>query len=76
MDHIEDFPCAPSGRRAWHLRILEVSFAVIRVVGEGIIRYITDPIFNALWMPLLEKLNAILGHGYMQTCRSDEVLKR
>lgn len=67
MDHIEDLSARPFLGGVLGISILAVSFAVIRVVGEGIIRYITDPIFNALWMPLLEKLNAILGHGYMQS---------
>ncbi len=41
--------------------VLVLSFAGIRMVGETLIRYLLDPLFNTLWMPVLRALSAALG---------------
>ena len=41
--------------------VLITSFFVIRFIGEGLIRYITEPIFENLWAPLMMKLSVVLG---------------
>jgi len=43
------------------LLVLFASFWLIRLVGEGIISYITEPLFEWLWTPLLMKLSLALG---------------
>ncbi len=43
--------------------VLAAAFGGIRLVGEGIIRYVTDPFFELAWAPLLMKLSALLGGG-------------
>jgi ferrous iron transport protein B len=40
---------------------LAVSFFVIRFIGEGIINYIMDPIFNNLWAPVVQNLSQFFG---------------
>jgi ferrous iron transport protein B len=40
---------------------LAASFFVIRFIGEGLIGYVTEPIFEKLWAPLMMKLSGILG---------------
>jgi len=40
---------------------LAASFFVIRFIGEGLIGYVTEPLFENLWAPLMMKLSGILG---------------
>jgi len=41
--------------------VLFATFWFVRFVGEGIIGYVTDPLFEWLWTPLLVKLSLALG---------------
>ncbi len=41
--------------------ILAVSFYIIRFIGESIIGYIAEPIFDKLWTPVLMKISGLLG---------------
>ncbi len=41
--------------------VLVTSFFVIRFIGEGLITYVTDPIFENLWEPLVMKVSVALG---------------
>lgn len=43
--------------------ILYISFMVIRLIGEGLIGYVMDPIFDKLWLPVLEKLSVLINPG-------------
>ncbi len=43
--------------------IIFVSFMVIRFIGESLINYILDPLFNNYWAPVLLKLSSLLGSG-------------
>ena len=43
--------------------VLFATFWFARFVGEGIIDYIANPIFERLWMPLVMKLSLALGPG-------------
>jgi ferrous iron transport protein B len=45
------------------LLVLVATFWFIRFVGEGIIGYVADPLFEWLWTPLLVKLSLALGPG-------------
>ena len=60
-DVIEDVSNNPAGGAFIALLVLFATFWIIRFIGEGIISYITDPLFNWLWTPLLMKLSLILG---------------
>jgi ferrous iron transport protein B len=62
-DVLEDLSNHPVGGAAFALLVLAATFFVIRFIGEGIINYVTDPLFNWLWTPLLMKLGAVLGSG-------------
>ena len=42
---------------------LFVVFWIIRFVGEGLIRFIFDPIFQKIWAPMMMYLSRILGGG-------------
>jgi len=41
--------------------ILFACFEVIRVVGEGLIGYVFEPLFHRLWAPVMLKLSGLLG---------------
>ncbi|MDO9576235.1 MAG: ferrous iron transport protein B [bacterium] len=45
------------------LAVLAASFSIIRFIGESLIGYIFEPIFEGLWKPVMVKLSAILGSG-------------
>jgi ferrous iron transport protein B len=60
---LEDVSNHPAGGIAVALLVLAATFLIIRFVGEGIINYVTDPLFNWLWTPLLMKLSLALGSG-------------
>ncbi|TEU04307.1 MAG: ferrous iron transporter B [Dehalococcoidia bacterium] len=41
--------------------VLAASFFVIRFIGEGLIGYVMEPLFENLWAPLMMKLSVALG---------------
>ena len=60
---LEDVSSHPVGGAFVALLVLFATFWVIRFIGEGIIGYVTDPLFDWLWTPLLMKVNLALGSG-------------
>ena len=44
------------------LVVLFLVFSLIRVIGEGLIQFITDPFFETLWKPWMTSLSAQLSH--------------
>jgi ferrous iron transport protein B len=46
------------------IAILLISFMLIRFIGESLIGYVFDPIFN-LFTPLLANISGFLGQGFM-----------
>ena len=67
MDRIEDLSADPIVGGIIGIVVLGISFALIRVAGEGLIDYIFDPIFNNFWLPMLDKLNSVLGDGMIRS---------
>lgn len=43
--------------------VIYCAFRVIRFLGEGLIEYVFEPLFENLWLPLMMKLSLILGEG-------------
>jgi len=41
--------------------VLAGSFLAIRLVGESLISYVMDPLYNALWMPVAQAVSDSLG---------------
>lgn len=67
LDRIEDISAHPVIGVLLGFFVLALSFTLIRFVGEGLINYIFDPIFENLWLPFLEKLSGLFGDGYLRT---------
>lgn len=63
MDRLEDFSAHPFWGGLLGIFTLSLCFLLIRLIGEGIIARITDPFFENLYIPLLEKLSRLLGGG-------------
>jgi ferrous iron transport protein B len=42
--------------------VLFLSFVIIRLIGEGLIRFVFEPLFENLWMPILLKISPLLGN--------------
>ncbi len=45
------------------LLILFSAFKVIRFIGEGLIAYLFDPLFNNIYLPILTKLSSLLSNN-------------
>lgn len=58
---IEDMAINPVGGVAIAAAILLASFWIVRLVGEGLINLIFDPLFEKIWSPLLMKLSGIIS---------------
>ena len=41
--------------------VMYLAFKIIRFIGEGLIGYVGEPIFENLWAPLMLKLSSVLG---------------
>lgn len=63
MDIIENLSSQKFTGAIIGLLVLAFSFILVRVIGEGIINYVTDPIFDSLYRPLLVKIGDFLGEG-------------
>lgn len=63
VDRLQDLSLQPLTGIPIAAVVLTAAFLVIRFVGEGLIDYVFDPIFDSLWMPVLERLSAALGGG-------------
>ncbi len=62
-DVLEDVSDHPVGGVFIALVVLLATFWVIRLIGESIIGYVTEPLFEWLWTPLLMKVSLALGSG-------------
>jgi len=60
-ERLEDASVSPFSGGIIALAILAASFFVIRFIGEGLINYVLDPLFNTLWAPVVLKLSQLMG---------------
>ncbi|MEO0293318.1 MAG: ferrous iron transporter B [candidate division WOR-3 bacterium] len=58
---LEGLSIHPIGGLALGILILLFSFAVVRLIGESLINFVFEPIFENLWAPLLLKISKALG---------------
>jgi ferrous iron transport protein B len=60
-ENLEDASTHPVWGAIIALLILFATFWFVRFVGEGLINYVAEPLFDLLWTPLLMKLSHTLG---------------
>ncbi|MFP3879386.1 MAG: FeoB small GTPase domain-containing protein [Dehalococcoidia bacterium] len=62
-ESLEDITSHRVGGIVVALLALFATFWFVRFVGEGIIGYLGEPLFEGLWTPLLMKMSPLLGPG-------------
>ncbi|MFC2038575.1 FeoB small GTPase domain-containing protein [Chloroflexota bacterium] len=62
-ERLEDASVHPVAGILIALLIMAATFTVIRFIGEGLINYLLDPLFNTLWMPVLTWIGDFLGNS-------------
>lgn len=63
LDNLADLSLRPSTGIPLALVVAAACFTFIRLIGEGLIVYLLDPLFNLYWLPLMERLSAALVPG-------------
>jgi len=63
LERLADASIRPSTGIPIALGVVYIAFKLIRFIGEGLIGYVFEPIFEKLWAPLMMKLSPILGSG-------------
>lgn len=63
LDTLQDLSIKPSTGIPIAIAVLFLSFQIIRFIGEGLIAYVFEPLFQNFWAPLMLKLSSILGPG-------------
>jgi len=66
-DRIADLTIRPLTGIPIALGIIFCAFWFVRLIGENLINYILDPIFDNLYRPLLLQLSEWLGPGFLNT---------
>jgi len=62
-DRIEEWSVKPHSGLLFAAAIIFLSFELIRFIGEGLIGYLFEPLFENIYSPLLMKLSGLLGSG-------------
>lgn len=63
LDNLEDLSIKPLTGIPLSFLIIYITFHIIRFLGEGIIKYLVDPLFKNFWFPLVNKLSILLGEN-------------
>jgi ferrous iron transport protein B len=63
LERLQDLSIKPLTGLPIALGIIYCAFLGIRFIGEGLIGYIFEPLFEKLWLPLMMKLSVFLGEG-------------
>jgi len=63
LEHLQDASIKPLTGLVIAAIVLPASFFAIRSIGEGLIGYVMEPLFEKLWAPLMMRLSDLLGSG-------------
>jgi ferrous iron transport protein B len=63
LERLQDASVKPLTGGMIALGVLICAFLVIRFIGESLIDYLLDPLFNNLWAPVVMALSNLLGGG-------------
>jgi len=61
LERLQDASVRPVSGGIIAIAIILASFFIIRFIGEGLIGYVVDPIFDNLWAPVMLRLSDLLG---------------
>jgi len=61
LERFEDMSTRPLTGLPIAIGVIYLSFMVVRFIGEGLITKIFEPLFERLWLPLMERLSSALG---------------
>ena len=61
LEYLEDASVKPLTGGIIALTVLASAFFIVRFVGESLISYVFNPLFNHLWAPVLLRLSDLLG---------------
>jgi ferrous iron transport protein B len=61
LERLEELSVQPWSGIPIALMILGAVFWIIRTIGEGIIAYIAEPLFEILWTPVVLRLSSVMG---------------
>ncbi len=62
-ERLEDASVKPRTGLIMAAVVLVTSFYIVRFIGENLITYLFDPLFERLWLPVLMKLSNLMGGG-------------
>lgn len=66
LEWFGDLTVKPSTGLPIAVLVLITAFVVIRVIGEGLIGFVLDPLFDTLWMPVLNRIGGLMDpHGLL-----------
>jgi len=63
LEHLQDTSIKPLTGLPIAALVLAASFFMIRFIGENLIAYVMEPLFEKLWVPLMMRLSDLLGSG-------------
>jgi len=63
LQRLEELSIKPLSGIFIALGVIYSSFWAIRLIGEGLISYIFEPLFERLWLPFMLRLGAFLNEG-------------
>jgi len=61
VERLSDATVKPVQGGVIALGVLALSFTAIRLIGETLISYVLDPLYEALWMPVVQRVSDSLG---------------
>jgi ferrous iron transport protein B len=63
LERLQDASVKPLTGLPIAAAVLLAAFALVRLIGEGLIGYVMEPLFDRLWAPLMMRLSEVLGSG-------------
>jgi len=63
LERLEELSIRPFSGIFIAMAVIYCAFWTIRLIGEGLIGYIFEPLFENIWAPLMLRLSAMLGEG-------------
>jgi ferrous iron transport protein B len=61
LERLEDASVKPLTGSMIAIAVLVSSFLIVRLIGESLIGYVFDPLFNNLWAPVVLNLSNLMG---------------